>query len=141
MPDIASISAGIESVKLALNIAKDLKTATAAYTEAETRLKLSELYINLSDARISLADAQEEIHDLKNQIRELNEKLNSSDELEYKNGLYYRKVEISGKPNGPFCPKCYEGVQKKMATVHTVSGPFATFGNYKCTSCDSFYRA
>ena len=40
MADMASITAGLNAVKLAFNIAKDLKDATAAFNEAEFRLKL-----------------------------------------------------------------------------------------------------
>lgn len=47
--------------KLSFNIAKDLKDATAAFNEAEFRLKLSDLYLSLSDARMNLAEAQQEI--------------------------------------------------------------------------------
>ncbi|ECH0720341.1 TPA: hypothetical protein ROI13_004942 [Escherichia coli] len=140
MADLASISVAIESVKLALGIAKDLKNATEAFNEAENRLKISELYINLSEARISLADAQDEIHKLQRQIRDLQEKINSVDDLEFRDGAYFRKEPIDGKPNGPFCPGCWESPEKLMATMSPVSGHFSIAGRWKCNSCGKYVR-
>ncbi|MCG1030442.1 hypothetical protein J5S76_00480 [Bacillus amyloliquefaciens] len=135
MPDIASITTAIESVKLALGIAKDLKTAGEAFTDAENRLKLSDLYFSLSEARISLADAQEEIHSLQKQIYELQKKIESSDELEFKDGVYYRQIPIPGKPNGPFCPGCYESPSRRMASLSPMPADFTFAGRFTCNSC------
>lgn len=135
MPDIASIAAGVNAVKLALGIAKDLKDATAAYTDAEFRLKISELYINLSDARINLADAQDEIHDLQKKIRELQEKIDTADDLEFRQFAYYRKVEEVGKSSGPFCPTCFEGPLKRMSTMTEMDPQFSFAGRYRCNAC------
>ncbi|MGV0085909.1 hypothetical protein EEAAV_18880 [Rahnella aceris] len=135
MPDIASIAAGVNAVKLALGIAKDLKDATAAYTDAEFRLKVSDLYINLSDARINLADAQDEIHGLHKKVRELQEKIDMADELEFRQFAYFRKVEEQGKSNGPFCPTCFESPQKRMSTMTAMAPEFSFAGRYRCNAC------
>ncbi|GKX44772.1 hypothetical protein SOASR015_38060 [Pectobacterium carotovorum subsp. carotovorum] len=90
MADIASITAGMNAVKLAFNIAKDMKEATAAFNDAEFRLKLSELYINLSDARMNLAEAQQEISSLQAEIISLKAQLNTVDELVFRDGFYHR---------------------------------------------------
>jgi len=140
MPDITSIGAGISSIKLALGIAKDLKEASAAYNDAEYRLKISELYSSLSEARISLADAQEEIHQLHNKLVQLQQKLDASDELEFRDGVYYRKVEIPGKSNGPFCPTCYEGPKHVMLSLNRLTGHSTAFGRYRCNTCKSNVR-
>ncbi|WP_272518504.1 MULTISPECIES: hypothetical protein [unclassified Providencia] len=139
MADIASITAGLNAVKLAFNIAKDMKDATAAYNEAEFRLKLSELYISLSDARVNLADAQQEIISLQTEINTLKAKLQTVDELEFREGFYYRVIEIDGKPNGPFCPKCYESNNKKISTVMKAKGIHSHFGKQYCHSCQSHF--
>ena len=140
MPDITSITAAVESVKFALGIAKDLKNATDTYSEAEHKLKVSELYSSLSEARISLADAQEEIHALENQVAALQAKLDASDDLEYRDSVYWRIKAIEGKPNGPFCPKCYEGPQKKTSSMSSVKGHFSSFGKYKCNTCSTYIK-
>lgn len=139
MADIASITAGLNAVKLAFNIAKDMKDATAAYNEAEFRLKISELYISLSDARINLADAQQEINSLQTEINNLKAKLQTVDELEFRDGFYYRVIEIDGKSNGPFCPKCYESGNKKLSTVMKATGIHSHFGKKYCHSCQSHF--
>lgn len=87
MADMASITAGLNAVKLAFNIAKDLKDATAAFNEAEFRLKLSELYLSLSDARMNLAEAQQEISSLQGEISSLKAQLSTVDELEFRDGF------------------------------------------------------
>lgn len=139
MPDIASINAGLSAVKLAFGMAKDLKDASAAFNDAELRLKISDLYNALSEARISLAEAQIEIVDLQTEIRRLEGKLKENDELEYRDGFYYRTVPIEGKPNGPFCPKCYQGPQKTLSSVVPATGIHSHFGKNYCHGCGSHY--
>ncbi|EKN3736757.1 TPA: hypothetical protein PXL76_004264 [Yersinia enterocolitica] len=136
---MTSIAAGFNAVKLAFNIAKDLKDATAAYTEAEFRLKISELYTNLADAKMSLSDAQLENHALQAEILKLKEKIKSSDDLVYKDGVYFRKEPLEDQPNGPFCPKCYQE-DKSISSLDTVTGHFRSFGKYKCPKCGSRLR-
>ncbi len=136
MPDITSIVASVNAIKTALTIAKDLKDATAAYNDAEFRLKLSELYVNLSEARISLADAQEEIHSLEKKVKNLQEKIDTTDELEFRDGKYFRKVSLQGKPNGPFCPGCYES-KKVLSSLRETEHDFAFAGKFTCNSCNT----
>lgn len=139
MADMASITAGLNAVKLAFNIAKDLKDATAAFNEAEFRLKLSELYLSLSDARMNLAEAQQEISSLQGEISSLKAQLCTVDELEFRDGFYYRTTSVDGKPNGPFCPKCYEGSPKKLSSVMQATGINAHFGSKYCHACQSHF--
>ncbi len=135
MPDITSIAAAINSVKLALGIAKELKQASDAFNEAENKFRISELYSSLSEARISLADAQEEIHKLQKQVQELQHKIDSSDDVVFKDGVYYRKEPIDGKPNGPFCPACYDGSQRRLSTMSPMPRQFSFAGKWQCNSC------
>ncbi|URL13338.1 hypothetical protein LVR30_13925 [Pantoea ananatis] len=137
MTDIVS---GLSALKAAFDIAKELKNATGAYNDAEMRLKISELYSALSEARIELADANEEIHSLKRKVSDLESKLNSSDDLEYRDGVYYRKVPIEGKPNGPFCPGCYEGSSKKLSSMSAVPPDWAFAGRFECNTCKNFVK-
>lgn len=131
---------GLAALKTALDIAKELKNATKAYNDAEMRLKFSDLYSSLSEAKIDLADAQLEMHALKQQITDLQAKINASDDLDYRDSMYWRTTPIEGKPNGPFCPKCYEGSQKKLSSMSKVTGHFTSFGKYKCNTCNSYIK-
>lgn len=137
---MADIVGGLAAFKTAFDIAKELKNATSAYNDAEMRLKISDLYTALSDARIELADAQIEMHDLKQKIAELENKLNASDDLIFKDDVYWRAIPIEGKPNGPFCPSCYENSNKKLSSMSKVTGHFSAFGKYKCNTCAKYVK-
>ena len=88
----------------------------------------------------SLADAQIEMFEMKKKIEELQAKLNASDELEFRDSVYWRVTPIEGKPNGPFCPKCYEGPGKKLSSMSSVSGHFSFAGKYKCNTCAAYVK-
>lgn len=137
MTDIVS---GLAALKTAFDLAKDLKNASSAYTDAEVRLKISELYTALSEAKIELADAQLEMHELRQQVSTLQSKLDASDDLDYRDSVYWRTTPIEGKPNGPFCPKCYEGPTKKLSSMSPVSGQLTFAGRYKCNSCGTYVK-
>lgn len=137
---MADIVTGLTALKTAFDLAKDIKNATGAYNDAEMRLKFSDLYSALSEAKIELADAQIEMYELKQKIDELQKKLDASDELIFRDGVYWRLTEVEGKPNGPFCPKCYEGSARKMSSMSAVSGHFSFAGKYKCNSCDTYVK-
>lgn len=131
---------GLAAFKTALDLAKDLKNASSAFNDAEIRLKISNLYAALSQVNIELADAQSEVHKLKKEIKSLQEKLNPSDDLYYHDSVYWRATPIEGKPNGPFCPKCYEGPQKKLSSMSKVTGHFSAFGKFKCNTCAQYVK-
>lgn len=137
---MADIVSGLTALKTAFDIAKELKNATKAYNDAEMRLKFSDLYTALSEAKIELADTQLEMHELKNQIANLQAKIDASDDLDFRDSVWWRKTPIDGKPNGPFCPKCYEGSQKKMSSMSPVSGHFSFAGKYKCNTCGTYVK-
>jgi len=137
---MADIVTGLSALNAAFDIAKELKNASSAYNDAEIRLKISELYSALSEARIELADAQTEIHGLNEKIKDLEGKLNSSDEMIYKDGAYYRAVPLENKPNGPFCPACYEGPGKKTSSMSPVARQFSFAGKFKCNTCDKYVK-
>ncbi|EAR9301729.1 hypothetical protein E4N20_21855 [Salmonella enterica] len=46
---------------------------------------------------------------------------------------------VIGKPNGPFCPKCYEGSPKKLSSVMAATGIHSHFGSKYCHACQSHY--
>ncbi|MEJ8326007.1 hypothetical protein WKI40_23020 [Kosakonia sacchari] len=137
---MADIVGGLAALKTAFDIAKEIKNAASAYNDAEMRLKFSELYSALSEAKIELADAQIEMHELKQRLAELEKKLNASDDLLYREGVYWRAIPIDGKPNGPFCPNCYEGPSKKLSSMSTVARQFSFAGKYKCNTCGTYAK-
>lgn len=137
---MADIVGGLAALKAAFDITKELNNAASAYNDAEMRLKFSELYIALSNAKIELADAQIEMNALKHKIAELENKLNQSDDLIFEDDVYWRATPIEGKPNGPFCPSCYENSYKKLSSMSKVTGHALAFGKYKCNSCRQYVK-
>ncbi|MBW2022333.1 MAG: hypothetical protein JRI51_05615 [Deltaproteobacteria bacterium] len=59
MPDIATISSILTSIKTATEIAKFLKDTNISLERAETKLKLAEMVSALADARLKTAEIQE----------------------------------------------------------------------------------
>ncbi|MBB1404806.1 hypothetical protein H5079_04170 [Pseudoalteromonas sp. SG44-5] len=135
MPDIGAISAGISSIKVAIDIAKELKGATSAIKDAEVKLKIAELLLAMADVKIQLVEAQDENLELKQTIKELESALSKQDEVVFRDGYYYLSEPQDGKPDGPFCSNCY--TTKNLVSLLTeVTGTFRRFGKYECPSCE-----
>jgi hypothetical protein len=110
MPDIASISAILSSIKAASDIAKLLKDADLSLEKAELRLKLADLVSALADARIEMASVQETLNVKDQQIRELQEASRIKSQLQYEQPYYWI---IDGTACvGPYCQSCYDKEQK-----------------------------
>lgn len=135
MPDYGAIAAGISSIKVAIDIAKDLKGATSALKDAEVKLKIAELLEAMSEVRIQLVEAQDENLELKRTIKDLEAALASQDEVIFRDGYYYLAIAQEGKPEGPFCSNCYSS-NNKLTLLTEVTGTFRTFGKYKCPACE-----
>lgn len=134
MSDISSISIGLQSIKTAIDITKDLRNIDSSLKDAEVKLKLAELIEALSEAKIQLSEAREENQELKTKIKELELQFNKLDEVEYRDGFYYLKEPVNGKAEGPFCAKCYSD-EKKLILVTDLPRSFHDFGKYKCPKC------
>jgi hypothetical protein len=135
MPDIGAIAAGISSIKVAIEIAKELKGASSAIKDAEIKLKIAELLEAMAEVKIQLVEAQDENLDLKKTIKELEEALARQDEVIFRDGYYYLSEPQAGKPEGPFCSNCYSST-KRLSLLTEVTGTFRRFGKYECPACD-----
>ena len=134
MPDITAIAAGINSLKLAMDITRGLKDATITLKDAEVKYKIAELMTAIADAKVNLIDAQDENSRLQEKIKSLEIKLKQQDEVTYKDGYYYLSEPQEGKPKGPFCSNCYTQ-EKQLSLLTEVTNHFRRFGRYKCPSC------
>jgi hypothetical protein len=135
MPDIGAITAGISSIKLAIDIAKELKGATSAIKDAEVKLKIAELLEAMVEVKIQLVDAQDENLELKQIIKKLEESLASQDEVVFRDGYYYSADVQEGKPEGPFCPNCFSS-KKQLFLLTEVVGIARRQGKYLCPECE-----
>ncbi|MBF7053092.1 hypothetical protein IOC61_07115 [Halomonas sp. KAO] len=135
MPDFGAISAGISSIKVAIDIAKDLKGATSAIKDAEVKLKIAELLEAMSEVKVQLVEAQDENLELKRTIKDLESALARQDEVVFRDGYYYLAEAQEGKPEGPFCSNCYSS-SNRLSLLTEVTGTFRSFGKYKCPACE-----
>ncbi len=108
MPDITAITAIINGIKTATDIAKFLKDADISLEKAELKLQIAELINSLADTKISITEIQKIIEEKDNEIAKLKKGLELQSKLVRHNEVYY-EVDDTGKPTGdPYCPYCYE---------------------------------
>ncbi len=139
MTDLGAISIGIQSIKTALDITKELKGIDASLKDAEVKLKFAELMEALSEAKIQLIEVRDENHALKERIKLLEKKLNQKGEVEYRDGYYYMKESKAGEPDGPFCSKCYND-EEKLILLNKLKGSFTSLGKYNCPKCEGVFN-
>mgnify|MGYP000393892481 CR=1 FL=1 len=135
MVDLTSIGVGLTSIKTALDITKELRSIDSSLKDAEVKLKLAELIEALSDAKVNLSEARLENQELKNTISKLESQLNSKQEVEYRDGFYYRVSCKEGQEPGPFCSLCYNDIDK-LIPVSELPSDMQEFGKYLCPKCN-----
>jgi|SaaInl8_200m_RNA_FD_contig_81_67555_length_1211_multi_2_in_0_out_0_1 hypothetical protein len=136
MIDVSVISAGLSSVKTAIDIAKELKNADSLLKDAETKLKIADLLEALSELKVLLYETRDENQALKDSLKEIQAKLDIQGEVEFRDGHYYLKQPKEGQAPGHFCPKCYHD-DNKLIPVSELSRHFRRIGKYKCPKCES----
>lgn len=136
MVDLTSISAGFSSLKMALDITKELRNIDSSLKDAEVKLKLAEIIEALSDAKVLMSEMREENQELKTRIKELEKQLNQTDDVIFENGHYFLKSAKEGQASGPFCAKCYSD-SDKLIPESELPSTFHDLGKYKCPKCGS----
>lgn len=135
MPDIATISTFLTSIKSATEIAKAIKAVDSSLEKAETKLKIAELLESLADAKIQAVEIQEVIHEKDRRINELEEAFAFKSKLIRQRDAYYETDE-SGKPVGsPYCSHCWE---VKHKAIHLNYGLHMRFR--ACPACNTAYE-
>lgn len=135
MIDPATVSAALESIKIATTIAKFLRDTASSLEKAEVKLKLADLMDSLADTRIRLADLQEELIEKDKLIAELRKAFETKDTLVRYEDAYYERSEAGGPSGTPFCLNCWEAANKKRQLVSVA-------GNRDlktCTDCKQEY--
>ena len=133
MPDIASITAIISSLKTATDLAKIVKDSGISLEKAEVKLKLADLISALADAKIEIANIQSLLFEKEQTIAKLLEKQDVRNSIRY-DAPYYWLDSPDGR-NGPFCQCCYDKNEKLIRLIerHTIKG------TYTCHVCNSWY--
>lgn len=131
MPDIASITAIVSSLRTASDIAKILREAGQSFAKAELQLKLADLMTALAEARGETASVQEIILEKDGRIRELEEALKVKEALRYEAPYYWLMVD--GNRDGPFCQNCYDK-DGKLVRLQTYDN-----GYFECKACGNSF--
>jgi hypothetical protein len=90
----------------AVSIAKDLREIGKGLGEAETKLKLAELYTNLGDVKMALVDAQTEMRENDREIDDLRKSFELRATL-VERGDFKFFAGPDGRAKGmAICPRC-----------------------------------
>jgi hypothetical protein len=131
MPDIATISAFLGSIKTATEIAKAIKGTDLSLEKAETKLKMAELISALADAKIQAAKIQDLLQEKDKKIKELESSLENKSKLIRKDGKYFESDENGQTIGDPYCSHCLES-KNKMIHMSKMNRKV-----YKCPACEN----
>jgi hypothetical protein len=135
MPDIATISAALSSIKTATDIAKFLRESDLSLEKAELKLKLADLVVALADAKMDLVNLQDDLAEKDKKIAELTSAFESKESL-VRHGDGYYATNSEGNPTGkPFCLRCWENDHKQRQLVQSPKDHFLRL----CASCGQQY--
>ena len=130
MPDLASITAIVKSVKAATEIAKFLKDSDLTVEKAEIKLQLADLISSLADARIETAEIQTILIEKDEQISNLTNKLKIKGSLVYEKPYYW--IIDGNSKDGPFCQNCQDGKDKLIRLQQ-----LGNAGYWNCLQCNN----
>ncbi|UHJ63251.1 hypothetical protein [Vibrio furnissii] len=132
--DIATITAGLGSIKTAIDIGREVQNASSSLEEAQIKLKLADLMGNLAEAKLQFIDAQDQILTLKRKIEELESK-KSLATLVRRDGnfLLPKGTEIEPYGEGPWCTSCFEANDRLITLHHKCNGVVAV-GSFSTSS-------
>ena len=128
----------IAEIATALSVTKGLKDIGDRIKDAEFKNLLAELQMALADIKVKCADLEEENLRLKGELKKAQQADDVRNNVEYKDGLYYLKEPMPGRPLGPYCPGCLDG-KNKLQVLSLAARDFQVFGKYECPSCQHHY--
>ena len=132
MPDLATISTLLGSVKTATEIAKLLKDSDLSLEKAESKLKLAELISLLADAKIELSQIQSLLIEKDKEIENLKKQLNVNNNVTWDPPYYW--VQNGGTKEGPYCQNCYDSENKLIRLQGNGEG------YWDCKKCGNGYK-
>jgi len=135
MPDFATISAILSSVKTATEIAKFIRDGDISIERAELKLKIADLIIALADVKSELVELQETFSEKERKIKDLEAAFEAKDTLIRFNDAYYKKDDAGKAIGSPFCLRCWENehLQRQLVTAAK------DYRTRVCTSCGHQY--
>lgn len=130
--EITAITAALESLKSAADIASFIRKSDLNFEKAEAKLKLADLISALAEARIQVADIQTLLLDKDETIRNLQEQSRIAESLSWRAPCYWRNE--SGT-DFPYCQNCYD-TRKLLVRLQSPSDGF-----WECHSCQSRFMS
>jgi cell division protein FtsB len=134
------IQAGILLVTRASDLLKKAKELSDKTQNLEIKEIIVELRSTLVDTKDLLVETKSEVVSLKEEndnlkakIKVLEQSATNLDKPILRDELYYAQ-----DGDGPFCTVCYDK-NKEFIRVTTLTGPFTTFGNYRCQNCNATF--
>jgi hypothetical protein len=131
VPDIASITSALSSIKAASDIVKLVRESGLTLEKAEVKLKLAELVEKLADAKLELASIQDLVHEKERLISELRAALDTHAKLMFEAPYYWLPTE-EGR-DGPYCQQCYDSAH------HLIRLQGDGRGYWSCKTCKNSY--
>jgi len=92
MTDPAIITTAISWLKLAVDVAKNIRDADTTLGKAELKLRIADLIEALVDAKINISDIQDLLTEKENEIKILKEQFYIKEKV-IRKGNYYIKVD------------------------------------------------
>ena len=134
MPDLATVSTVLRSIKTATELAKMLKDSGTSLEKAETKLKLADLISALADAKMDAASVQELILEKDKTISDLEKALEIKGSLMWEPPYYFLEApELPEGKDGPYCQQCQDNHQKLIRLQKTSAGL------WHCMTCKNIF--
>lgn len=136
--DIASIAAGLASLKAAGEIAKGLQELSGKLDTAEAKNQLADLRGALADLKGAVADARDEIVELREENRRLQQAMDVRSNVVSRDGYYFLLQPAQGYGQGPFCTACLDA-RGKLVQVQKAPRKLRYEANYRCPVCNASF--
>lgn len=116
--EIGTISAGLATIKAAMDITGALLGLRKEMAEAEFKYKIIELKEKLIQIKSSLLDSKEENTELRKKILELKMKKDIDNSLTFDKNVYWKREE-NGKQEVTYCSPCWDG-HRNLVRLHNL---------------------
>lgn len=125
---MADVVAAIQS---AIDIVGKLRALSKKVEDADFKMLLADLSSELADAKLEVANLKVSLAEATESNQKLTEQLTrkTNEAPVFNDGAY----SFAGQ-DGLFCTACFDTKQQKVR-VTPLTGPFRTFGKWKCPSC------
>lgn len=132
MADVVSVLTGV------ISTAKKLREVSGKIKDADMKNLIADLNLALANLKLKIADLQKENILLREELEETRKGINIRDTLELRNGLYYLKESMEGRPDGPYCTRCFDA-DNKLILVAELPKLFRDLAKFECSNCKTYY--